>query len=534
MLGFLGRKLGFWKQLKQDSSAASGVTEAKKGEAAQLSDSLDKNLQSLQARFHHSSDLKISTFLFGKSQRFRGATVFIDGLIDNNTLTSAVSWPLLRWEEEGAPPELEDMSEVLKHEALYTADVMSTRSLEDVAAGCLAGDITVIVDGCSTALLVSAKGWEKRAISEPSSETVVRGPREGFTENLRTNTSLIRRKIRSSDLCVENMIAGEKTQTRMCLMYLKGVANPDVVETVRYRIAGLEIDSVLESGYIEQYIEDVPFSVFSTVGYSEKPDVVAARMLEGRVAIAIDGTPFVLTAPMLFIESFQIAEDYYVRWIYASLIRMLRYVTYVISVCAPALYIALTVFHQGMIPSNILFTLSNAHEGTPLPTFLEMLVMLFGFELIREAGIRLPRPVGQAISIVGALIMGEAVVSAGMVGAPTVIVIAITAVASFLVPDQNNSGTILRVLVTFAASILGFYGIIMGVLAILIHLASLESFGVPYFDGFLNHGQDSLIRMPLWSMLRRPDGIARGDMTRRRFFVPPLRPHASKNTNGRE
>jgi spore germination protein KA len=365
---------------------------------------------------------------------------------------------------------------------------------------------------------------------------VVRGPREGFTENLRTNTALIRRKIRNKELRVDQMTVGRKTQTDVCLMYLSGVADPKAVEMVKYRIGLLDVDSILESGYIEEYIEDAPFSPFPTVGYSEKPDVVAARILEGRIAIVVDGTPFVLTAPMLFIESFQSAEDYYTRPLYASVIRMMRFVAYFITVFAPAVYIALTTFHQELIPTILLFTIASAREGTPFPAFIEGLIMVFAFEILREAGIRLPSPVGQAISIVGALIMGDAAVAAGLVGAPMVITVAITAVAGFLVPNQNESGSILRVVMMVLAAVAGGYGIAMGFLAVLIHLASLTSFGVPYFEGvtWTSDLQDSVVRMPLWSMVKRPQNIARGDTTRRRFFVPPFRPYAPQDDDDPE
>jgi len=303
-------------------------------------------------------------------------------------------------------------------------------------------------------------------------------------------------------------------------MYLNGVADPKVVETVKYRISQLDVDSILESGYIEEYIEDAPFSPFATVGYSEKPDVIAGRILEGRIAIVVDGTPFVLTAPMLFIESFQTTEDYYTRPLYASLIRMLRFVAYFITVFAPAIYIALTSFHQELIPTTLLFTIANAREGTPFPVFIETLIMVFAFEILHEAGIRMPRPVGQAISIVGALVMGDAAVSAGLVGAPVVITIAITAVAGFLVPTQNDSASILRVSMMILAAFAGWYGISMGFLALLLHLGSLNSFGVPYFDDFAwtSNLQDSAVRMPLWSMIRRPKDIAHGDTARHRLF----------------
>ncbi len=528
--GFLIRKIRYLSNFRHLQYHEADGDPKTGGECAdEIKEPLQENLSSLKAILGGGSDVKVHPFRFGADNSLAGALVFIDGLVDNSMLTEAILRPVMGWKPGTRPlPAGRELLDALQKEVLCAGDVKTAQSMQELVSGCLAGDTVFLVDGCAAGLVVSTRGWDRRSVSEPQSETVVRGPREGFTENLHTSTALIRRKIRNGQLRVEHMTVGRKTRTSVCLMYLDGVADPKVVETVKYRISHLEVDSILESGYIEEYIEDAPFSPFATIGYSEKPDVIAACILEGRTAIVVDGTPFVLTAPMMFIESFQTAEDYYARPLYASLIRILRFIAYLITVFAPAIFIALTAFHQELIPTTLLFTIAKAREGTPFPVFIEALIMIFAFEILREAGIRLPRPVGQAISIVGALIMGDAAVSAGLVGAPMVITVAVTAVAGFLVPTQNDSGSILRVIMMMLASFVGFYGVALGFLAILIHLATLTSFGVAYFDGFAwtSNLQDSVIRMPLWSMVRRPGGIARGDTTRRRFFVPPLRPYA--------
>lgn len=319
------------------------------------------------------------------------------------------------------------------------------------------------------------------------------------------------------------MVIGRKTLTSVCIAYIQGVANPTVVEEVKRRLDALDIDSVLDTGYLEQYIEDSPMSIFPTMSYTEKPDVAAGRVLEGRIAIIADGSPFVLTVPKLFIESFQTSEDYYVRPLYATASRILRFMAYVIAAFAPSIYIALTTFHQELIPTTLLNTIAASREGTPFPAFIEALIMVFAYEILREAGVRLPRPVGSAISIVGALIMGDAAVSAGIVGAPMVITIAITAVAGFVVPEQTESAAFMRLISMIAAAFLGGYGIAIVFLGMLIHLASLKSFGVPYFTAvtYSRDQEDIFVRMPLWMMRERPADIAEGDMTRRRTGTPP-------------
>ena len=485
-------------------------------EEQRLKKDLDKNIDAIKKTLGDSADVKMHYFCFGTANT-RGTLIFVDGLVDSQTITDSIMRPLM--ETCAKTPTVCELQSAI----LCSGDVTETASLDALIAGCLTGDTAVIIDGEARALIVSTKGWDKRGVSEPLSEAVVRGPREGFTENFRTNTALMRRRIKSPQLRMDHMIIGHKTLTNVCVSYIQGVANPTVVEEVKRRLEALDIDSVLDTGYLDQYIEDSPLSIFPTISYTEKPDVAAGRLLEGRIAIIADGTPFVLTVPKLFIESFQTSEDYYVRPLYATMTRILRFVAYIISAYATSIYIALTTFHQELIPTTLLNTIAASREGTPFPAFIEALIMVFAYEILREAGIRLPRPVGSAISIVGALIMGDAAVSAGIVGAPMVITIAITAVAGFVVPEQTESAAFIRLFSMVAAAFLGGYGIAIVFLAMLIHLASLKSFNVPYFTAItLSYDQqDIFVRMPLWMMRQRPADIAEGDMTRRQTGTPP-------------
>ncbi|NLV86133.1 MAG: spore germination protein [Clostridiales bacterium] len=535
-LRFLFRKLRFFGSSCL-SHKPEGEYHEKQSDECKIKTRLQKSLDSIKDSLGNSCDVKTHTFKFGPEKRFSGAIVFIDGLVSSSTITESILRPIVSWQPIYKLGFSEDeLADLVSGELLCAGEVTKVSLLSELTLGCLSGDTAILLDGCPFGLVVSTKGWEKRNVTEPQAETVVRGPREGFTENLRTNTALVRRKLKSENLRVENLIVGRNTQTDICIMYLDGIADPKVIETVKYRISGLDVDSILESGYIEEYIEDAPFSPFATVGYTEKPDVVAARLLEGRVGIVVDGTPIVLTVPMLFIENFQTTEDYYTRPLYASLVRILRFIGYLITVFLPAIYIALINFHQELIPTTLLFTIANAREGTPFPALLEMMIMIFAFEILREAGIRLPRPVGQAISIVGALVMGDAAVSAGLVGAPILITVAITSVAGFLVPAQNDSASLLRLIMMLLASFAGWYGVSMGFLAVLLYIGSLDSFGTSYFDGFAwsTNLQDSIVRMPLWSMVRRPKDIARNNLVRRRFFIPPLRPHSHDDNDDSE
>lgn len=508
-------------QNKENSQSA-------KKKSLDASQKLEEKVKQLTGMFGGSSDIKVRKFLFGKNNEYSAAIVFIDGLIDNMIIIDSIMRPLINYKNyektsDGKCPD-ESEASLLKSSVLFNNEVEETADLGKMAEGCLNGDTVLLVENYPKCLIIGTKGYKFRSITEPQTEAVVKGPREGFVENLRTNTSLIRRKIKSTALRTESFKIGRKTNTDVCLMYIENIARPELVNTIRERLQNIDVDAISESGYIDEYIEDNPYSIFTTIGYTEKPDVVAGKILEGRVAVVVDNTPFVLTIPMLFIESLQTPDDYYNRPFYSSLLRLLRLTAYLIAIFAVPIYIALTTFHREMLPTQFLFTIMNAREGTPFPVFVESLIMVVAFEILREAGLRLPRPIGQSVSIVGALIMGEAAVSAGIVGTPIVITVALSAVAGFTIPLQAETISTTRIIMMMLASVLGGFGITMGLLLILIHLAKLKSFGIPYFPAVNPDSdlKDSFVRLPLWSMVRRPIYLAGEDKTRRVKKIPPV------------
>lgn len=376
----LQRKIGFYSHRQnsstQQKSEKKQEPEKKKDpKDPEIMDQLEENLTYIENLLGKSGDIKIHRFRLGKNRECPAALLFVDGMINQKVISDEILYPILSMEYT-VPSSRQDGRErisQLREKVLCSGDTQILLKLSQVAAGILSGDAVLLVEECAIGLSVSAKGWEKRGVTEPETESVVRGPREGFTENFRTNTSLLRRKIKSPSLRMEQMTIGRKTLTNVCISYLEGVANPQVVQEVRDRLSRLDVDSVLDAGYLEEYIEDSPFSIFATVGYTEKPDVAAAKILEGRVAIITDGSPFVLTAPLLFIETFQTAEDYYIRPLFASLMRMLRYIAYFISVFFPAIYIALTTYHQELIPTTLLLTIASARRVLRSPHFLKRL-----------------------------------------------------------------------------------------------------------------------------------------------------------------
>jgi len=519
MFRYISKKLNA-ASLKNKNESENKTTD--KNPERPMESDLAKNLDAIKGSFSNSSDLIFHEFNFGPERKTKGALVFINSLVNMEEIHKNVLKPLM-YDSLLLPYKNNiDFSDIdsIKMNLLSMTDSQKSTSFNDILENLLTGATILLVDGSKDALAIIARKWHARSIDEPATEAVVRGPREGFNENANVSIALIRRKIKDSDLCIEKLKIGYKSKTAVFITYLKSVANPKLVDELKMRLNRIKIDAILESGYIEEFIEDTPFSVFPTISNSEKPDKVAAKILEGRVAVFVDGTPFVLCVPMLFIESFQSVEDYYSRPFLASIIRLLRFLSYFISTLAPAIYVALTVFHQELIPTQLLISIASGRELVPFSAILEAFLMILTFDILREAGIRLPKPVGQTVSIVGALVLGQAAVEAGLISPLMVIVVAFTAIASFAVPAQTDSGTLLRYFFLALAGLAGGFGVIMGLLVTLLHLSSLRSFGTPYlwpiapldFSGL----KDAFIRVPIWDMIKRPKAITWSDIGSRR------------------
>lgn len=493
-----------------------------------LSQTLEKNLNTVKSKFGDSSDLIIRVFSFGKDGdgAVKAALVYLDGLTNLTMINDNIIKPLMYDIHLFHQAETTDLSSMdkIRDRLLSVGEVKTAYTYDEVTQACLAGDAVLMAEGFGKALDIAVKGWDKRAVSEPTSETALRAPREGFTENLRTNTSMIRRKIKDPALKIRSTVIGKRTHTQINILYIEGIADPDLVQEVERRLNKVDTDAILASGYVEEYIEDSPFSIFPTIWCSEKPDAVAGKLMEGRVAIAVDGAPFVMTVPMLFIENFQSAEDYITRPQHATMMRILRLIAFFLCLFAPALFIALSTYHQELIPTTLLFTMAAASEGTPFPAAVEMGVMMLIFAILREAGIRMPRPVGQTISIVGALVMGEAAVQAGIVGALVVIVVAITAVAGFAIPFITDPISILSWFLLIMATVMGSFGITIGGFIILIHLVSLRSFGAHYMAPLAPFQKadlkDTAVRVHLWAMRTRPRALKPQNLKRQNFQIP--------------
>lgn len=475
-----------------------------------ISDSLQLNLRTLEHLFEACSDCVVRTFRIAGGRE--AALTYFDGLVDATRLDDMVLKPLLydAFPIRGHPPGFGEVRALLEQRVVSLSQVQAVSTVRELADAILRGNAGLLIDGEPSALLLEARAFEHRSVDEPQTESVIRGPREGLVESLRTNTALIRRRIRTPQLKFDLVRVGRLSRTDIVIAYIRGVAPDVLIEEVKRRVSRIEIDAILDSAYIEELVEDDPLSPFPQVLATERPDIVAANLLEGRVAILVDGTSFALVVPITLWGLMQASEDYYERFYIATALRVLRYVFALIALMLPAFYIAITTFHQEMIPSSLLMTLAATREGIPFPSIVEILMMEVSFEALREAGIRLPKTVAQAVTIVGALIIGQAAVQAGIVSAPIIIIVALTGVASFTFPRFNLAITIrlLRFPLMFLSAVLGLYGVMLGLLAIAVHLAGLRSFGIPYLSPVapLSVGElaDVAIRPPIWLRGFRP------------------------------
>ncbi|WP_147532776.1 spore germination protein [Bacillus marasmi] len=494
--------------------------------ALQITGDFDYDIQIIRSTFEKSKDVIIREFKIGQENKLNAAIIYTDGLADSNMIQHFILDPLMNepFDEVLANHTLESNNILrwFEKSKLTIGDIKEIPDFHELNNAVLTGNTVIIIDGNKMAISASTLGWEDRGVTEPASQTVVRGPREGFSENFRTNTALIRRKINDANLLCEQKKIGKVTKTNVAVMYIKGIVTDSIVEEVHRRLDRIDIDGILESGYIEELIQDETYTPFPTIYNTERPDVVAGCLLEGRVAIVVDGTPFVLIVPSLFIQSFQVAEDYYQRADIATLLRILRITCFLIALIGPSFYIAVTTYHQEMLPTPLLISLAAQREGVPFPAFVEAIMMEVTFEILREAGIRMPRAVGQAVSIVGALVLGQAAVEAGIVSASMVIVVSITAIANFVFPAYNMAISVrmLRFGMMGLAASFGLYGITLGLLALLLHLNSLRSFGIPYMSPFgpfiLEDQRDTLLRFPHWKMLSRPRLINQNNLKRQK------------------
>lgn len=445
--------------------------------------------------FQHTSDFK--EFKFKRDENTL-IFCFLETLVSEEKFKDHLLVPLFSEDFELTTDNLQSLNGKQEHDT------------EKMISAILDGNYVLSICELNEAWVFSFPKNLQRTIQEPANEGVVRGAHDGFVENLETNISQLRLRIKSPDLLVNYHELGEKTKTKTAVIFMKGIANEEIVNEVERRLSYISTDMVLSPGYIEEFIEDNPFSIFPQLINTERPDRVIANLMEGRIIIIGDGSPTALILPITFFAFYQSSDDYNSRWIPSTFIRMLRYVSFLIAITLPAFYIAIIAFHLEVIPHELILPLKGSVEGIPYPPLLEAFFMEITIELIREAGVRLPKPIGQTIGIVGGLVIGDAVVSAGLISNIMIVIVAVTAISAFVVPSNEMSTTVrlIRFPLMIAAAMLGFIGLMFGLIFVFINLCKLESFGVPYFSPLapfhMKDLKDTFIRMPLWKMNDRP------------------------------
>ncbi|UWG96215.1 spore germination protein [Dehalobacter sp. DCM] len=465
-------------------------------------------------------DLVIREFRI--SQKKRAFIAYLDGMADKMVINDFILKPLLAYSDGGAPiSESDDRVQPYKPytDIILTNDIKSLNNIQKVLTEILKGNTAVYIDGLDYFLTCESIGYEKRGVESPKTEGIVKGPQEAFGENLRTNISLLRRIIRNSHLMTEFFEVGERSSTTLAIVYLGDIANPSLVGEVRRRLQNIKTDFLVSAGMLEELIEDNPLTIIPTILSTERPDRTASHIVEGRVVILTDGAPFAMIVPVTMNEFMHSPEDAALKWQYTSALRFIRFFAFLAASMLPGLYIAMTTFHREMIPTDLLIAIAKAKENVPFPTLVEILLMELGFELIREAGIRIPGIIGNTLGIIGALILGDAAVSANIVSPILIIIVAVTGLSNFAIPNYSLAFGVrlTRFYYIIAGTLLGFYGIALAVIGHTLMMVNLKSFGIPFFSVIAptsRSSRDKVVRWPLWMQEKRPDFLNTQDIER--------------------
>lgn len=511
---------GYRKKNKMPAAEAPPSQILERLQGVHISSRAEETASVIERILGPNADFSVRRFhVFG---RYPAILFYFTNMTDPVTVNGNVMKPLMQAQPSFSARETSArrLTDFILNDCLYAIDGTTEKQISIIIESLLAGRIVAVVDGLQEAFIAGSRSVDKRSIDNPATEQVIRGPREGFVEPIGTNLALLRYRLQTPDFRMDKTIIGRKTKSEVVICYLVDVANPELVEEAKRRLSLIVIDGVLDSGYLEQFIEDNHLSPFPQVQYTERPDKVVANLLEGRVAILVDGSPLALIVPSVFSQFYQTVEDYTERFLLMSAIRLARLIALVFSLVFPSLYVAIISFNPELIPTEFAVAVAGGRAGVPFPAVVEVLIIEISMEVLREATIRLPQQVGGALSIVGVLVIGQAAVSAGFASPITVVIIALTTIGSFATPAYNAALALrlLRFPLILLAGVFGLYGIMIGLILIANHLLSLKSFGVPYMGPLvplnLNGLKDLLIRAPLWSMTKRPFQLHPGNSSR--------------------
>lgn len=467
-------------------------------------------IKDLQDKFLNNPDLVIKNLSICDNDI---AIVFIDELSNQEEINRSILLPLKMYAEKNLS--IENLQN--KISSFSNAQILEG---QDIYEKILRGFAVLFVDNDSRALGFNTVLYPQRSIEEPPTSTVINGPREGFTETLKTNLSLIRKRLVSLNLKIEELVLGRRTKTRINLLYFNDIADSHVVNLVKQKLSLFDIDGVIDSYFIKQFLEDKPNSIFRQVGNCEKPDIACSKLLEGRVVILVDGSPIALTVPYIMFEDFQSSNDYYADNHRVAILRIIRVLGLFISIFLPGMYIALQLYHYKVIPLKFLVTIVNTTQNLPLNPFLEILFIIVLFDILFEASVRMPKYLGMAISIVGALILGDTAVKAGLVSPPGVMIVALSAITVYIIPNQSSQISLLRILFAVIGGTLGFHGIILGLMLLICYLCNFESFSTPYLAPYTPYvrsdQKDFIFKKEINDMNLRPESLPNKNKVRLR------------------
>jgi len=439
------------------------------------------------------------------SAGFRACLVYLEGMAARAVVDQFILQPCQQAAEAKVHPE--ERADYLIRQVIAIDDAKKIGGFQELTEQVLMGKSVLMIDGCTEAVAMETRGYEKRSVDKTTSESVVYGPKEGFVESLRTNITLIRRIVQTENLVSDIFTVGTEMPTLVSLMYIKGVVNEKALEEVRRRVRSLNIPQCPGTGYLQQLIEDHPYSLMPQMLETERPDRAASCLSDGQIVIVVDGSPYALVAPVSFWHLIHASDDSFMRWQYGTFVRLIRMLGIALSLLVPGVYVALTLFHQHMIPMELLTSIIETRAKVPFPVVVEVLIMETAFFLLNEASTRVPSLIGSSVGLVGALILGQAAVAASIISPILIIVIALTGLGNYTVPDYGvGLGIqIARLSIVFAGAVLGFYGIVLAVGLMLTYLCSMTSFGEPYMAPvapFRPHNGDIVMRAPLWRQVR--------------------------------
>ncbi len=466
-----------------------------------ISASISENIAEFERRFDSCADVKKNIFFLGKDFDIQCYIAHIEVTVSNVSLADSVIGKMLTLLEGMSRREIE---KCLRNNGLGIADVTVLKTMEETVSGMLTGDLVFFIDGFACAYKIPVKGYPGMGVTENTAEPNVRGSKEGFSDSVKANTSLIRKRVRSNKLKVKEILEGVRSNTTVALVYIEDIVAPNLVERIEAYLEKYEIDGIFDSGMLIQLIEESKYSPFPQYQATQRPDRAAMAVLEGRVVLLVDNSPMAVLLPANYHNFFVTTDDYFNRWEVASMGRIIRYLASIIAMFFPGLYLSIIQFHSQVVPTTLILTFASARKGVPFTPFVEVLIMEVAFELLREAGIRIPGSLGKSIGIVGGLIVGQAAVDAGLVSPIVVIVVALTALASFCVPNEEfgSAYRLIKFAILFAAAFLGIYGVILGMILLILHLCSLESMGYPFLlvkggdkSGWIS-GMESIFRKP--------------------------------------